>query len=215
MKLKSVVLATVLLSVPALHATSFVTLGQSNEDFVLIGQGNDANGYGQFAINIGICSPGLDTTLCILSGTYTGTTPGFTAGTYTITTTYANNEILPAILSAPGSNVFYFQPVPSDANSTISLIDNISGAHNLPIILNGAFENAFYVTLGPVTCTDLPDGTPCTMANVGANAGSSMAAQITGEFDFTAPSPSAVPEPGFLTLAGFVPLLAATLRRRY
>lgn len=212
MKRSSAVLAFLLFSVPALHATSIaITLDQSNENFALIGLGNDSNGIGQFEMDLGPCSVGATVTTCTLTGRYTGGSPGYTAGNYTITTTYANGEYLPAYLTAPGTSVFLVGAPASDAHSTVTLDDDLSGTHIVDLLVNSSYVAGFDVTYASSSCVNLVD--PCSMPNVGATPGASLEGPITGDLYFD--TPSAVPEPSSLTLLSTGVLgLAGAARRK-
>lgn len=210
MKRPSAVLAFLLFLVPALHATPIaITLDQSNENFALIGLGNDTNGIGQFEMDLGPCSVGATITTCTLTGRYTGGTPGYTAGNYTITTTYANGEYLPAYLTAPGVSVFFVGAPASDARSTVTLDDDLSGSHIVDLLSNSAYVAGFDITYASSSCVNLAG--PCSMPNVGATPGASLEGPVTGDLYFN--TPSAVPEPELLGLGGMLPAFLMVARR--
>ncbi|MFY9854510.1 MAG: hypothetical protein WAK26_11610, partial [Terracidiphilus sp.] len=106
------VLAGLLLTASAVQATSIsVSLGQSAQDYLLTGQGTD-NPYGTYLNTQGACVAGVSTTTCSMTGTYTGSTPGFTSGTYDFVTTYLGTgpSDLESISESPlgGANQDYF-----------------------------------------------------------------------------------------------------------
>jgi hypothetical protein len=218
MKIKFAVLAAILMSGSIMHAdTISVNLGQSNEAYMLIGTGG-SNGYGTYLAEQGSCVAGAIDTTCTLSGTYTGSTTGYTSGTYDLTTTYANAEGgLPAKSSTPvaldGGNYFMLEP-PFDSDVQMSLLlDDISGLKTVPMVVDGAFVADSYLISGPDSvCTNLPVGVPCTQGNVGLYNGATISGPVEGTVIFNIPN-SAVPEPGWLVLGG-LPGALLMLRRR-
>src|SRR6185312_14723474 len=102
MKFHLAVLTAALLSTGILHAdTITVSLGTSNQDYTLIGTGG-SNGFGTYLAQQGSCVAGSTLTTCILTGNYTGSTPGYDAGSYTLTTTYNTSDGgLPATSTTP------------------------------------------------------------------------------------------------------------------
>lgn len=211
MKRTLAVLAALLFSVPALHATSInLTLNTSNENFALIGLGNDGAGIGQFEMDLGACVSGASTTTCTLSGRYSGATAGYTSGDYSISTTYANGDFLHAYLSAPGTSVFYVSAPSLSVYSVVTLNDDFSGTHLVTLIDNGAFVSDFNITYASSSCENL--AADCNMPNVGATPGAVLEGPVFGNLSFN--TPAATPEPGFLAFSAIVPLAAAALRRR-
>src|ERR1700677_1689067 len=94
------VLAGLLLTAPAMRAESVtVNLGQSAQDYVLTGIGA-IDPTGSYFNQQGDCVGTGATTTCTLSGTYTGSTPGYTGGTYSFLTIFSSNPIPdPTIIS--------------------------------------------------------------------------------------------------------------------
>ena len=73
----------------SLHASAVtvtVNLGPSAENFVQYGQGPNAAGRGLYAFDQGDCTSASGNVTCILSGSFTGTSAGFTLGTYELVT---------------------------------------------------------------------------------------------------------------------------------
>ena len=222
MNLKLTTLAVALLSSSTMFAgTITVNLGQSAENYTLVGTGG-SNGYGTYMVEQGTCVAGATDTTCTLTGSYTGLTAGYSSGTYSLITTYANGEGINAISSDPvsspdGGNFFVLEPpFSSDLQITLDL-DDISGMKVLPVIVNGAFAgDNLSVSAVDSVCSGLPEGVPCTQGNVGLNSGSSIFSPVTGTATFNTEivkSAGPVPEPGWLVLSG-VPAALLMLRRR-
>jgi hypothetical protein len=222
MNLKLTTLAVALLSSSTMFAgTITVNLGQSNENYTLVGTGG-SNGYGTYMVEQGTCVAGASVTTCTLTGSYTGLTSGYSSGTYSLITTYANGDGINAISSDPvtspdGGNFFVLEPpFSSDLQITLDL-DDISGMKVLPVIVNGAFAgDSLDVSAVDSVCAGLPEGVPCTQGNVGLNSGSSIFSPVTGTATFNTEivkSGAPVPEPGWLVLGG-LPAAFLMLRRR-
>src|ERR1700744_4224144 len=90
MRFKLAVLTAAILSTGIMHAdTITVNLGVSNQNYTLVGTGG-SGGFGTYLAQESDCFAGASVTTCILTCSYTGTTPGYTDVTYTLTTTYNN-----------------------------------------------------------------------------------------------------------------------------
>jgi hypothetical protein len=222
MNLKFAVLAAALLASSKMHAdTITVDLGQSNQNYTLVGTGG-SNGYGTYTVEQGTCVAGASETTCTLTGDYTGSTPGYTSGTYSLITTYANGQGLNAISKDPvsspdGGNYFVLEPpFASDVDMTLDL-DDISGNKTIPMVADGSFlADSFIVSAVDSVCSGLPAGVPCTQGNVGLNSGSSIFSPVTGSVTFDTlivKTPTPVPEPGWLVL-GSLPAALLMPRRR-
>lgn len=220
MKLQLVILAALSFGSVAMFAdTISIHLNQSNENYVLNGTGG-LNGYATYDALPGDCATVASVTSCTLTGSYTGSTPGYTAGTYILTTSFdSSNGGLAATSTTPvaspsGGNFFTIvPPVPGD-NMTLTLND-ISGTSMLPLIVDGVdLGNLVTVAAVHSTCAGLPSGTPCTQGNVGLNTTASIFGPVTGEVTYTFPA-AATPEPGFLALGGSLPGVLLVLRKRH
>ena len=75
-----------LLLTPFLAQAASVTinLGLTAQNFTQTGIGPNSSGLGQWFITMGACAPVGPNTTCILSGSFTGTAPGLTSGTYSL-----------------------------------------------------------------------------------------------------------------------------------
>jgi hypothetical protein len=224
MNLRLAILAAVLLPGTAYADTITVNLGQSNENYSLIGMGGTggADPYGTYLVNEGTCVAGATTTSCSLTGSYTGSTEGYSSGTYSIITTYTNGEGLHAISAAPvsssGGNYFVMEPPFSPDLDMTLFLDDISGSKAVQMIVDGQWvADSYLIQAVHSTCAGLPDGMPCKQSNVGVNDGSSIFSPVLGQVTFnpadvTSVTPS-VPEPAWLVLAG-LPGALLMLRRR-
>lgn len=218
------VLASLLLAVPSMQATSIsVNLGQSAQDYVLTGQGTD-NPYGTYLNTQGSCVAGVSSTTCSLTGSYTGSTAGFTSGTYDFVTTYLGTGPSPlgSISADPigGANqdYFYFNNIPAGTTMYLQLAESGGPNYNIPIFTGGSFVGGYNVLYVPSpVCGGTSLGSdPCDQIYVGQFLGATYTGEITGSATFdssTVVTGTPIPEPEWLTLGG-LPLLLAMMRRR-
>ena len=219
------VLASLLLAAPAMRATSIsVNLGQSAQDYVMIGQGNNGANYGTYLNTQGSCVAGASSTTCSLTGSYTGSTAGYTGGTYDFVTTYLGTGASPlgAISEAPigdaNQDYFYFDNIPAGTTMYLQLDESGGPDYNIPIYAGGSFVGGFSVLYVPTpVCggTSL-GGDPCDQIYAGQFLGATYTGEVTGSATFdssTVVTGNPVPEPEWLTLGG-LPLLLAMMRRR-
>ena len=224
MKLKLALLATTLLCGSTLHASPVtVFLGQSNENYTLVGTGDNGSGFGTYLDLQGACVAGATDTICTLTGLYTGATTGYSAGSYSLVTIFGNAEGgLPAISTAPvsypnGGNFFTFNNLAADQDVFLDLFDVTNVTHIVPIIVGGSFvANGYNVGFVTAQCSGLPPAAPgCSQGEVGLYTNDSFFGPVTGSASFDTGSVFApVPEPGMLALAG-VPGMLMLLRRRF
>lgn len=209
-----------------------VNLGTSSQLFEQIGIGDDGYGNAQWYIIQGACAAGGGDTTCTLSGNYTGSTAGYTSGTYSLVTTYVGNgptynaagdpfpngpSPLIGISNPPGSGDFGFEYLPATATITLDL--NESGGPNyvIPIFAGDAFVNGYSVFYsGAAPCTGVAT---CNTYNVGETPGATIAGTVDGAGYFDTSTvitvPPGVPEPSSITLlaAGLIGLLGVSLRK--
>ena len=207
------VFGTLLLASPVLRAdTVSINLGLSAEDYTLTGNGPNGSSQGTFFNQQGACASSGGITTCNLTGLYTGSTPGFTGGTYDFVTTY--NAATPLRSTETGTNEFSFGPTDIAAGTTMSLDldDTISGNHD-ETIYNGTFVGGYNILFFNGTCSGTPVS-PCSQDNVGLTSGAILSGQVTGGASFTIPSASPIPEPSFLILGG-IPCVLMMIRRRF
>jgi len=209
-----------------LHAdTITVNLGTSNQNYTLVGTGG-IYGFGTYLAQQGTCvGAGSAVTTCILTGNYTGTTPGFDGGTYTLTTTYNTSDgglaatSTTAVNSPGGGNYFNFNPFTSDVNMDLFLTQTGGGANAVELVSNGVFvADSFFLGGNTPVCSNLPAGMSCTQGNVGLTNGGTFGGPVGGGVIFTqgiSHSVSAVPEPGWLALGGMLPGVLMFARRRF
>ena len=172
-------------------ASVTVDLGLSAQNFPMAGSGPNGVGLGQYVVTMGACSAVSGNTTCTISGAFTGTTPGFTAGTYVLSSTYVGMGPTPflGIEQAAGSNFFAFSSVPLTATMTLSLTTS-SGTVVVPMLAGGQFAtgNSFGFTYsGSPTCGGTPVSS-CSVAQVGVTAGSTITGLVTGSATFVSPA---------------------------
>jgi hypothetical protein len=213
------VCALALATVPLYANPISVILGTSAQNYTLDGTGA-SNGVGTYLVRPGTCVPGAVDTICTLSGTYSGTTPGYTGGSYSLITSFANVDGgLPAVatsaVSVDGGNYFTMGPMfSSDVNMTLFL----NGTTDVPLTVNGVFvaDSLFVTDTGPLTCLGLPRGVTCTQGNVGLYAGASISSLVNETVNFESPA-AITPEPQWLAFGAILPgalLLLHRSRRR-
>ena len=178
-----------LLLTPFLAQAASVTLnlGQTAQNFTMTGIGPNGSGLGQYFVTMGACTPSGGNTTCILSGSFTGTAPGLTSGTYSLNTTYVGTGTSPlqGVQQAPGSIYFSFSSIPASATMTLTLVSS-SGTVVVPIEANSQFAPG--ATFGflygsSATCSGAAVS-PCSVATVGLTAGAVITGPVTGSATF-------------------------------
>lgn len=198
-------LASLALITPSARATPIeVDLGTSAQNYTLVGAGL-VGGNATYDNYQGACTAGASLTTCVLSGDYTGTYAGFTGGTYSLITTFANGSpITSTSYPAPNQNYFYISGLGSDTSVYLDLNETGGPSYDIPIIvdstqvptsnynLDGATPSCGGTSLG---------GLPCTQYNVGTVVGATYYGPVSGTsvFDYT---PSETPEPSSVILLG-------------
>ncbi len=170
-----------------------VNLGQSAESFTMAGSGPSSAGLGQYVITMGACSAGGGNTTCTLSGSFTGSTPGFTSGTYSLVTTYVGTGSTPflGVEQAAGSNYFAFSSATQTATINLNLTTS-TGTVVVPMLVSSQFVTGATFNLlftGSAAC----GGTTvsgCNVAQVGITAGSNITGPVTGSATFVESSRS-------------------------
>ena len=178
-----------LVAAPFAQATNVtINLGQAAQNLTLNGLGANGSGLGQYLVTLGSCNSVGSSVNCTLSGSFTGASPGFTSGTYSLVTSYISSggtNPFQGIEQAPGSNLFSFSAVPSTGTITLTLVTS-TGTTVVPVLQNNQFVNGatvgFIYGLG-ATCTVVSPAN-CSVAGVGAAAGSSITGQPTGSASF-------------------------------
>lgn len=199
------VLAGILAMACSLQAADVtVDLGASAQNFVQYGAGDNGSGYAQWWIQQGSPTVAGGSTTDLLSGSYTGTTPGYTGGTYQFLTTYLGTASIPpleGISSAPGSSYFYFEYLAPGTTITLDLDETGGPDYVIPIYAGGAFVNGYNVTDTSSACS----GTAvafCDPWYVGEQPGAIFSSPVTGVVTFATTTATTAPEPSSLALAG-------------
>lgn len=220
--------------------TVTLNLGQSNQNYDFYGITVNS-GLGYWFVQQGTCGTSGGNTRCDLTGNFTGSTPGFTSGTYDLVTTYTGTAPfpIPELVAGPtpilgvstsvGASTFTFFDFGED--NTAMTLDLVSGGtdYAIPIVGGNNWLNnpqGFNLAGAPgAFCTGLPGGVPCSNFNVAANGnasgtGAEFQGEVTGTIAFqlssaTPVGTSSTPEPGSLLLMGggcFA--MAGALRRK-
>ncbi len=168
-----------------------VNLGLSAQNLTMAGNGPNAAGLGQYVITLGACTASGGNTTCTLSGNFTGSTPGFTAGTYILSTTYVGTGTSPflGVEQAAGSNFFSFSSAPQTATINLDLT-SATGTVVVPMVAESQFVSGAsfgFLYNGSQTCSGTPVSS-CAVAQVGLTAGSSISGPVTGTATFVPPS---------------------------
>jgi hypothetical protein len=172
-----------------------VNLGQSAEQFVEHGLGPDiSTGRGTYAFDQGNCLFDGTNTTCTLSGAFTGTTSGFTAGTYTFVTEYSGTGLSPirGISTVSDPDLFsYLLPLPSSASMTLNLVT--TGGHFVEPLVTGGVGTAtvrgFNFTYVTYACSGVTVAT-CTPGAVGLTNGAIGRGPVTTVVTFDNPVPT-------------------------
>jgi len=178
----------------ALLLTSFVmqaapitiNLAQTAQNFTMGGLGPNGSGLGTYTITMGACAPSGGNTTCTLSGTFTGTAPGLTSGTYSLVTVYAGTGPTPlqGVQQAAGSNFFQFSVIPAGTTMTLTLVSS-SGTLVVPVFAGGQFINGATFNFNYVAPTCSGAAVPsCAVGSVGLVAGSVITGVVTGSATF-------------------------------
>ncbi len=203
-----------------------INLGQSSQNYVWYGITN-IGGIGYWYIQQGDCYPVGGNTVCNLSGNFTGSTSGFTSGTYDLVTTFSGTT--PVYISDYGTNApsplvgdsvstltpneFQFSGIfNSSTQMTLDLTSADGTMYSIPILSGSSFANGagFNVFLASSTCTGVTGACnlidTATDGNLSGTA-DSIQGPVTGNAFFllstatiTPPSPAPTPEPGVFTL---------------
>ncbi len=219
--------ACLLLAVPAAQASSVtVNLGQSAQNYTLTGQGplvSGGNTYGTYLNTQGSCSASGASTSCVLSGAFTGTTPGYTGGTYDFVTSYPGtgpSELASTSYSPVGGadqDYFSISSAPAGTTMYLDLFETGGPEYTIPIFVGGSFDNGYSVAFVNAVCGGTSLGAyPCEQIYVGLVPGATLSGEVTGQSTFDTSSVTATPEPGTLGLlgSGLLGLAGMLMRRR-
>jgi hypothetical protein len=171
-----------------------VNLGQSAEQFVEHGLGPDSStGRGTYAFDQGNCLFDGTNTTCTLSGAFTGTTSGFTAGTYTFVTEYGGTGLSPirGMSTVSNPDLFEYFPLPSSSSMTLNLFT--TGGNFVEPLITGGFGTAtllgFNFTYVSYACSGVTVAT-CTPGTVGLTNGAIGQGSVTTIVTFDNPAPT-------------------------
>lgn len=191
-----VVAGLLLTSIAAQAAPVTVNLGQSAENFVEYGLGPNSENLGTYAFDQGTCAFDGTNTTCTLSGAFTGSTPGFTAGTYTLVTRYGGNDRTTALVGTSISgnpNFFNYTSGSPSTSITLNLV-GASGTFVQPVVVGGQYDPtviAFgFLFVPPYMCSGVAV-VPCSAGLVGLTNGAIGQSHVTTivTFDVSTPGP--------------------------
>ena len=168
-------------------ASVSINLGQTAQNFTMAGLGPNAGGLGQYLITMGACTPAGGNTTCILSGAFTGSTSGFTSGTYSLATTYVGNGTTPlqGVQKFAGQDLFTFSSIPATTTMTLTLVTS-NGTVVVPLFTGGQFVagTAFsFVYSAGAICSGTAVAN-CSVGPVGLAAGAVISGRVTGSATF-------------------------------
>ncbi len=183
-------------------------LGLTSQWFTETVIGIDASNYARWFLTYGACSSSGADTSCVLSGSYSGSSP-YGNGTYSLVTTYTGNgptfstpygtgpSPLVGISTAPGSGFFALEYAAPGTTITLDLDQSGGPSHTIPMYGSTGWVNGFAIyQYGAPVCSTDPDD--CWPFGIAGSPGATWSAQQTG-FAYI----YGVPEPSTLLLFGF------------
>lgn len=210
-KLVSTVVAAICLlgvAATAQAGTTTLDLGLTAQWFTETVIGIDASDYARWFLTMGACNPSAGDTSCVLSGSYSSSSP-YGAGTYSLVTTYTGTgptfstpfgtgpSPLVGVSTSPGSGYFSFEYLAPGTTITLDLDQSGGSSYAIPIYGATGFVNDFTITqYGAPVCSTDPDD--CWPFGIAGTPGATWSAQQTGYAYIYG-----VPEPSTLLLFGF------------
>ena len=187
-----------------------VSLGQSAQDFTLLGLGPTGTpGFGYYAIDQGAETDTATLSTYTLSGIITGSnSAGLASGDYRLVTTMAPGEFILGTDASAFSNDFVYAGFYADTQITLYLTNTPTGSHTIPLLTNGVFDGpGFGFGFTSTTCTGVAS---CSQYEVGQTVGATITGPVTIGVNF-----GAMPEPTTwaLTILG-VAMIGFAARRR-
>lgn len=184
-----VVTGLLLTSVAARAQPVTVNLGESAENFVEYGLGPNSDNLGTYAFDQGACAFDGTNTTCTLSGAFSGSTPAFASGTYTLVTKYAGNDRATALVGTSISadpNFFTYTSASPSTTITLNLTTG-SGTFVQPVAAGERYDPAVttfaFAVVPPYTCSGVVVD-PCTQESVGLTNGAIGQSRVTGTVSF-------------------------------
>jgi hypothetical protein len=183
--------------------------------------GIDASDYARWFLTYGACSPSGADSSCVLSGSYSSSSP-YGSGTYSVVTTYAGNgptystpygtgpSPLVGISSSPGSGFADLEYAAPGTTITLDLDQSGGPSYTIPLYGSTGWVNGFDIyQYGAPVCSTGPDD--CWPFGIAGSPGATWSAQQTGvAYIYGAPEPSTLLLFGF----GLVGLAVATSVKR-
>ena len=211
-----VVTGLLLTSVAAQAVPVTVNLGQSAENFVEYGLGPNSDNLGTYAFDQGTCAFDGTNTTCTLSGTFTGSAPGFTSGTYRLVTRYGGNNRTTALIgtSIAGKPNFFNYTSASPSTSITLNLATASGTFVQPVLVGESYDpavtNFAFSLVPPYTCSGVAVAS-CTPGLVGLTNGAIGQSRVTTVVSFVAPCVGDCDASGDVTVGELITLVNIAL----